>query len=617
MTSKLKRSDVVAVSLMVLYTIVFSWAMVCTHDGFRTSALDLAKFDQAIWNTAQGRPLQTTLGEQSILESHFSPAMALYAPLYWVWPNIRLLFVLQSLFVAGAGFLFYWYLREKQLWLALSAYAAYLMYPPVHQVTIAGFNRLTLAIIATSFAVYCLLKKRYGWMILGLIVSLLCKEDLAFAWVVAGLYVTFLHRSPKFGLTLTAAGMACLVLIPFKILPALNGSAGYCHAEVNFAYLGSTVGEMARSLIAQPGLLLKYPLRPDRLLALWRFSWPTLFLFVLAPEIAFFSLPYLAYLLMSSSDGMGQLQGWSPSIIVVFLFWAVALGLSRVPKRWQKPMPILLLAACFSGWLMYSQMWPGAAFSSSGLSVTAHNRRVEAVLRSIPAQEVVAAQDALVPHLSHREQAYVFPWMAPREQIDLFAFDRQSSQYPMSPDVYQAEFYNLLADPDYEIVSQVDGFYLFRHTDAPTPAVPRQDSWGNIMTLVGYSVTLANADARYQNTVAPEEAAARVELFWRVEQATDRNYSVAVHVINSQAQVLAQGDSWPADGQRPTSTLAPGALIRDIHDLSWPGPVSPSELALRIGLYDSQTQESLLLHDGQALIVVPLVQESQKTTEGS
>ena len=56
----------------------------------------LAKFDQAIWNTAQGRPFQITLGEQSVLDSHFSPALALFAPVYWLWSDIRVLAILQA-----------------------------------------------------------------------------------------------------------------------------------------------------------------------------------------------------------------------------------------------------------------------------------------------------------------------------------------------------------------------------------------------------------------------------------------------------------------------------------------------------------------------------------------
>ena len=608
MASKLKSYDVVAVFLLVLYTVAFSWAMVAMHDGFETYALDLGKFDQAIWNTAQGRPFQITLGEQSVLQSHFSPALALFAPLFWVWSNIRLLFVVQALSVAGAGLLIHWYLRDRQPWLALGAYAAYLMHPAVHQVTLVGFNRLTLAMVATSFAVFYLLRRRYGWMTFALVVSLLCKEDMALAWVAVGLYVTFLHRSPKIGISLAVVGTAFLVLVPFVLLPVLSGSTGYVHAETSFGYLGSTVGEIAHSLISQPGLLFKYPLRPGRPLALWRFLWPTLFFFLLTPEIMVFSIPYLAYLLMSTSDTMGRLGNWYPSVILVFLFWAVAIGLTRMPKRWQKPALSLLLAASFSGWLMYSQMWPGAAFSASALQVTTHDRLVDAALRSIPAQEVVAAQDRLVPHLSHRQQIYLFPWMPPKEEIDLFALDRQTSPYPMSAEDYRGAFYDFLADPHYEIVQQIDGFYLFRHTDTPAPAVSRQDSWGDIMTLTGYTVTQASPGGEYQNTTVPASTkTARVELFWRVEQATDQNDSVAVHVIDSQSRILGQDDSWPVDGQRPTSALAPGTLIRDVHELSWSQAAAPEELSLRVGLYDSATQQPLLLADGEAFIVVPLV----------
>lgn len=119
---KLERTDLIATLLLLVYTAVFAWLTIRQHNGFGTHALDLAKFDQAIWNTAQGRLFRISLIQELVIQSHFSPTLALYAPLYWIWPDIRLLFVVQSAFFAAAGFLIYWFFRGDKPWLGLTVY---------------------------------------------------------------------------------------------------------------------------------------------------------------------------------------------------------------------------------------------------------------------------------------------------------------------------------------------------------------------------------------------------------------------------------------------------------------------------------------------------------------
>lgn len=121
--------------------------------------------------------------------------------------------------------------------------------------------------------------------------------------------------------------------------------------------------------------------------------------------------------------------------------------------------------------------------------------------------------------------------------------------------------------------------------------MPSQDTWNDSLTLTGYSVTVAATDGAFKRILAAtaSERTVRVELFWRVEQPMTRNFSVFVHVLDSQGQVWAEHAGWPADAHRPTSVLESGALIRDVHYLSWTESVVPEEMLLRIGLHESLT----------------------------
>jgi uncharacterized membrane protein len=611
---KFQQTDWIASVLLAIYVLAFSWMTIRQHEGFRTHALDLAKFDQAIWNTAQGNPFRITLIEDSVIQSHFSPILAVYAPLYWLWADIRLLLVIQSVCLGGAGFLIYWFFREDARWLGLIVYAAYLMHPMLHQVNLVEFRRITPAVLATSFTLAQMLRRRYGWMVLGLVIALLSKEDMAFLAIGVGLYVMLAHRSLKVGLPILTVGVLWLALIPFVLLPALGAphrpdtSSEYFHAGQYFSYLGSSPAKIINNLFQNPTVLLKYVLRPKRWVSVARLCWPTVFLFLLAPEISVFTSPFLGYLLASTSESMGRLDGWYPSVILPILYWAVAVGVSRIQGRWRNIVLILLIVAGIGGWFASSEVWPGRRFFPERFEVTEHHRRVEVALQQIPSDAVVAAQDPLVPHLSHREQIYLYPWIPEGVQLDYVLLDREMNTYPAELPAYRSVFYNLLAGTEYEIDQQVGSLYIFRYVGRVSPAVVRMDQWGELLTLTGYGVAVAAPGEPFvpvvEGVLSPGSVV-RLSLFWRVEQPIPQNYSVFVHLLDADERLLAQHDGWPADAHRPTSVLPPGTVVRDIHYLDLPEAVSTNAV-FRVGLYSSATGEHWLLEDGQEAVTLPL-----------
>ena len=52
--------DFLVVASMPAYVFFFSFASILIHDRFRIGGMDLGSFDQAVWNSFQGRPLRLT-----------------------------------------------------------------------------------------------------------------------------------------------------------------------------------------------------------------------------------------------------------------------------------------------------------------------------------------------------------------------------------------------------------------------------------------------------------------------------------------------------------------------------------------------------------------------------
>lgn len=71
--------------------------MVLRYATFWTSTFDQALYTNVIWNTALGRLFVTQLKPPSIfLGDHFAPLLALLAPIFWVFPDGRVLQVTKA-----------------------------------------------------------------------------------------------------------------------------------------------------------------------------------------------------------------------------------------------------------------------------------------------------------------------------------------------------------------------------------------------------------------------------------------------------------------------------------------------------------------------------------------
>jgi len=116
-------------------------------------------------------------------------------------------------------------------------------------------------------------------------------------------------------------------------------------------------------------------------------------------------------------------------------------------------------------------------------------------------------------------------------------------------------------------------------------------NFGGIIRLEDYQLSSAS--------VKPGTEMALL-LYWRAEQAIDKNYTVFVHWVGSDGTLLAGWDSQPAMGRAPTTGWRPGALNADWTILSIPDAATlPPDSHLEVGLYDLPTMQRLPVVDAQ------------------
>jgi hypothetical protein len=131
-------------------------------------------------------------------------------------------------------------------------------------------------------------------------------------------------------------------------------------------------------------------------------------------------------------------------------------------------------------------------------------------------------------------------------------------------------------------------------TPANTPAVEVNATLGESIELVGYDLP-----------PGPWHPGDIVTLtfFWRTPTPVGPDYSVFVHLLDGLGQLVAQNDSAPAGGSRPTMTWSEDEMIVDRRGLPLPNNLQPGEYDIRVGMYVPASGERLPVLDASGSLL--------------
>lgn len=122
--------------------------------------------------------------------------------------------------------------------------------------------------------------------------------------------------------------------------------------------------------------------------------------------------------------------------------------------------------------------------------------------------------------------------------------------------------------------------------------------WPAIGDLVGYGL-----DRLQISSSEPLE----LDLYWRAGAGlpTVKDYVVFAQLLAVDGHLVAQSDSLPADGQRPTRSWLPGEIITDNHTLEFKDNGYRGAATLIVGFYDSESLSRVALGGAEVSYTLP------------
>jgi uncharacterized membrane protein len=597
-------------TLVVAYTALFTSLAIARHDAHRTSVFDLGVYDQAIWSTAEGRPLIYTAEPgfgNNFLATHLQPILILLAPLYWLGGDVRLLFVVQTLALALGALPVFWLARWKAGSTAAGVLMSmvYLLLPALEAANLFDFHPETFA-PALWLSLFCLLEtilplagddagplaiSRSRAAILFfpvLLLTLSVKEDMALMVAMMGLYVIVLRRQWRLGLCIMTIAAVWFMAGVYVVMPYFH--RGELSPFLSYyASLGSTPQQIVWNAIANPALTASLLLTRENGIALLAFMLPLAFAPLLELPVFLIAAPALVLNALSENPLMHLMEDKhyaAPIIPFALLASIYALGRLRSlaarrgvhPVRAVRAAVVLIVAASltyhyFRGFTPLSRMFEVAP-------VTAHDRLASTFEARIPSDASLVAQDRLYPHLAHRAQiSYQFPQQdstfPAQDGADYIFLDIAHLSFVNADNIHTWLRQQLATRTDYGLIQSRDGyillkrgaphadlspdFYTFANGSEAVIAHPLHARFGGELELVGF------------NYAATRDQELTLELFWRTVKDTIPDRLPNLYLLDASGKSLAETRfPQPTLVWYPTSQWHTGQLIRVVFNtLTW------------------------------------------------
>jgi uncharacterized membrane protein len=395
---------------------------VLQHRAFWTGRFDLGNAVQAVWSTAHGDVLSVTAltGAQiSRLGAHFEPLVAVFAPLWWLWPDPSLLLVAQAVAIASGAAPLY-LLGRKHLqsdWAAAGFALAYLLHPATQWLALDDFHAVALATPLLMWGFWFLDEDRLLPFSAVALAACLTKEQIGLVVAAMGLWYALRPGRRWAGAAIAVAGLTVTVIAVAIVVPhySVSGSSRF---EGRYDAVGGSPTGILETAVTDPGEILAAVTHRHDLAYLADLLLPLLALPLLAPLAALTAAPELALSLLSDTRTQTSIHfhytaGALPGLMVAAVLGAARLRQRFAWARWPEGRAIVvstLVAGILLGPLpVWSHVPLGSDLAAREQVVGEHARVAERGLRLVPADAPVSATNTLGAHLSERRRVFSFP----------------------------------------------------------------------------------------------------------------------------------------------------------------------------------------------------------------
>lgn len=490
-----------------VFVAVFATLNVLQIRSVNVPFTDSGYFERMLWNMFHGNILHACEHEHIFLGTRVRFVQFLVAPLYWLWPCMESLTLVQVVAVGlGASAVFLLskrVLRDDRLSLACAV--AYLLHPGTqYLVSDASGEIVRLGTLGMPVALWALLwveERRYSLACAAFAFALTCREEYALVLAAAGLYVMLRRRDDRgsretwLGSCFIGVGAAWFVLALFVVIPHFSGTPFGGFKYYDFAEAtGQAHSGSPRALGQAAGRMLGAVFSWEKLGFLLLLVVPLCLLPVLAATRLALALPAAMVCLLSSRYQASSILFHYHAAVLPFLYFALPFGARRVLGRVAK-------YSCSSASCSRGIAWALVAASSistilagkSPISLAFHDtrspyhygnlylktpaaREARRAATWIPPDAAVCATEFVATLFTHHAECWTFPdrvgeaeWAVIDRNDRWLKRELGAAGTDALPPIQR----RWLPKPHWSLVSDREGIGVFQRTGMRAPRPPQ------------------------------------------------------------------------------------------------------------------------------------------------
>lgn len=473
------RSSILILTFLSAAVIYGSISFV-NHNLFRTSALDLGVYNNAIYKYGHFKMATSAVYEEearNLFSDHFDLLVPILSPLQYVLGNYTLLIVQILALLLGAYGL-YLYIKPKGDWAAVASVVYFLSFYGVFgAVSYDYHSNVIAAAILPWFFVFVRDKKLVPALLIFSLI-LVSKENMALwmVFVCAGMAIEFWKVSKLRNLLILGSVFSAFyfILVLSVIIPAIAPTKEYFHFD--FSVLGANPKEALGYIISHPLETLKSLFEnhmgdPNgdgiKAESYWALCFAGILLLIRKPQFLLMLIPILFQKMLND-----DMYKWSVDvhynvefapILAIGIFSVLSL-VKRNAIRWS-----LLLVVCgFSIWST-SRILKSTHVYREDLKIQFQHKKhyrthfdhnkVHEALKLIPEEASVSALYPFVPHLAFRDEIYQFPILHEAEYI---VYSKQFYTFPLTKDHFDSYTDELKNSKEWEVVLDEEEITILR-----------------------------------------------------------------------------------------------------------------------------------------------------------
>jgi uncharacterized membrane protein len=470
--------------IIAFFAIIYSLISLINHYNFRTYALDLGLYTNALYDYIHFKWNDSCVFKvisENLLADHFDLYLIIFSPLSLIFGSYTLLIVqITAILIGGIGVYKYFSIIQSNNNLSLFATIYFYLFFGIFSAVSYDYHSNVIAAMIVPWFFYYFRLKNYACTFILLLLLLVSKENISLWILFICLGLLFDYRKDKkairYLLVFASISIIYFLLVTYVVMPSISNNGTYPH--FHYSALGNNSYEALKYLISHPiecikmlfinhinhpsGNYVKLELHTFLLISgLFMLCFKPNYLIMLIP-IYFQKLFHDNYIIWSI-DAQYSIE-FAP-ILTIGVFSVI----SKYKKRYlvNTLSAIVLIGTLIStirtmdNTVVYTNKSKIRIYQPRHYKRNYNVKLIHKYINKIPQNAIISAQSPFLPHLALRDNIYLFPIVKDAEYIIL---SPKEDPYPISKEIFYSKMEKIMNSKKWQKFFENEDLIIFKNS---------------------------------------------------------------------------------------------------------------------------------------------------------